>query len=316
MDAMRRSSLFLLVLSAPLLAEDLPDRLRALFTYDASLPRQTRLERILEDHGAKLSELTYASPMGGSVNGYLVEPIAPGRNRAGVVFGHWGPGNRSEFVPEAMVYARAGAVCVLVNYPWTRAADSRRSLKFEDGAKDLEIARQAVIDLRRAIDLLRAREDVDPDRIAYIGHSYGAQWGAILSAIDKRLKTCVLVGGVASAADLWERNNEPEMVELRKQWPADKRSAYMVSYTQLDAIRYVPFAAPVTLYFQFARFERYFDEQSMNAYFAAASQPKLVSWYPTGHDLNDPLAWADRARWLERSIGLRDVLRHLQERLR
>jgi hypothetical protein len=106
------------------------------------------------------------------------------------------------------------------------------------------------------------------------------------------------------------------MVELRKQWPADKRSAYMVSYTQLDAIRYVPFAAPVTLYFQFARFERYFDEQSMNAYFAAASQPKQVSWYPTGHDLNDPMAWADRARWLERSIGLRDVLRHLQERLK
>ena len=310
-------NLALLFLIAPLAADDTPfERLRGLFTYDASLPRNSRAERILEEDDAKLSELTYSSTMGGTVNGYLVEPVTSGKNRAGIVFGHWGPGNRTEFIPEAMAYARAGAVCVLVNYPWTRPAESRRRFHFDDGKADLDVARQAVIDLRRAIDLLRAREDVDPDRIAYIGHSYGAQWGAILSAVDKRLKTCILVGGVASSADLWERNQEPESVELRKQWPADKRAAYLAVYSQLDAVRYVPHAAPVSLYFQFARFERYFDEQSMRAYFAAASQPKQESWYPTGHDLNDPRAWADRARWLERTIGLKTALLRLYDRLR
>lgn len=50
----------------------------------------------------------------------------------------------------------------------------------------------AVVDLRRGIDLLLARPDVDPRRLAYVGHSYGAQWGAILSAVDKRIKTAVL----------------------------------------------------------------------------------------------------------------------------
>ena len=45
----------------------------------------------------------------------------------------------------------------------------------------------------------------------------------------------------------------------------------------------------------------------MNAYFAAASEPKRISWYPTGHDLNDPAAWAERAHWLEKHIGLRTV---------
>jgi cephalosporin-C deacetylase-like acetyl esterase len=46
---------------------------------------------------------------------------------------------------------------------------------------DMEI--QAVVDLRRGIDLLLARSDVDPKRLAYVGHSYGAQWGSILSAL-------------------------------------------------------------------------------------------------------------------------------------
>jgi hypothetical protein len=45
-----------------------------------------------------------------------VEPDAPARRRPGIVFGHWGPGNRSEFVPEAIVYAKAGAVSLLINY--------------------------------------------------------------------------------------------------------------------------------------------------------------------------------------------------------
>ena len=99
------------------------------------------------------------------------------------------------------------------------------------------------------------------------------------------MNTCVLMGGVGAQAGMWERSKDPEIVELRKGYPAEKRTAYLSVYTQLDGIRYVPTAAPVALYFQFARFERYFDDQSMNAYFAAASEP--VSAMTTGHD-GDP----------------------------
>jgi hypothetical protein len=36
---------------------------------------------------------------------------------------------------------------------------------------------QMVVDLRRAVDVLVARKDVDPKRIGYVGHSLGATWG-------------------------------------------------------------------------------------------------------------------------------------------
>jgi len=75
-------------------------------------------------------ELTYASPMGCRVDAFLVEPITPARQRPGIVFGSWGLGNRSEFLPEAIIYARAGAVSVLINYPWTRPAELRRVFRF------------------------------------------------------------------------------------------------------------------------------------------------------------------------------------------
>jgi hypothetical protein len=45
-----------------------------------------------------------------------------------------------------------------------------------------------------------------------------------------------------------------------------------------------PYAAPTPLLFQFARYERYFNEAAMLKYAQAASQPKVVKWYDTGHD--------------------------------
>ena len=66
-------------------------------------------------------------------------------------------------------------------------------------------------------------------------------------------------------------------------------------------------AAPVPLFFQFAEFERYFDEASMKRYFEAASEPKEMKWYPTGHELYDVRALIDRASWLSGKIGMNPV---------
>ncbi len=47
-------------------------------------------------------------------------------------------------------------------------------------------------DLARSIDYLETREDVDSDRIAYYGLSWGAAMGAILPAIEPRIRTNIL----------------------------------------------------------------------------------------------------------------------------
>lgn len=84
---------------------------------------------------------------------------------------------------------------------------------------DRDIFIQTVVDLRRGIDLLLARPDVDPKRLACVGHSYGAQWGSILSAVDKRMKTSVLMAGVAECSDIMLRSNDPDIVDFRNSQP-------------------------------------------------------------------------------------------------
>jgi len=274
------------------------------FDYDSKRPLDYSDTVNQTKNGVTIHDLQYASPKSGRVTAYLVVPEGKGPF-VPIVFGHWGPGNRTEFLPEALFYAKAGAISLLVDYPWVRPAPWRRGVpNFDKPELDHEIYIQAVVDIRRGIDLLLARKDVDPKRLAYVGHSYGAQWGAILSAVDERIKTAVLIGGVAEEADILLRNQDPDLVELRKHAPPGQIERYVEVNALLDAIRYVGHArAP--LLFQFANYERYFDRASMEKYFQAASEPKQVSWYDTGHELNDLQALADRYRWLSEHVGLK-----------
>ncbi len=54
---------------------------------------------------------------------------------------------------------------------------------------------QIVQDFRRCIDYLETRTDIDRNRIAYYGMSWGGRLGAIIPAVEDRIKASVLVGG-------------------------------------------------------------------------------------------------------------------------
>ena len=269
---------------------------------------------LYERDGAKVYDVTYhvgrhATPLWAGV-----VPAVKGPH-AGLVFGHWGPGDRTEFLPEAKLYATAGAVSLLIDYPWVRPAPWRKKLKFLDAPEtDHAAFVQAVVDLRRGFDLLAARPDVDAKRLAYVGHSYGAQWGAILSAVDTRLKGAALVGGVPDAESIYRDHDDADLAELRANTPKEKFDAFFKAYGRTAAVRYVPHVA-APLLFQFANHEQLFDRKAMERYAAAATGAKTVKWYDAGHDLNDPQALIDRAAWLKERVGLRSVNEILRKKL-
>jgi dienelactone hydrolase len=48
-------------------------------------------------------------------------------------------------------------------------------------------------DLSRSIDYLETRNDVDADKIAYFGYSWGSTLGGVMVAVEKRIKASVLL---------------------------------------------------------------------------------------------------------------------------
>ena len=282
------------------------NELRQMFDYDQKAPLDVREVGVINRSGVRIHDITYASPKSGRVTAYLVVPTGRGRF-GGVVFGHWALGTRTEFLPEAILYARVGVVSLLVDDLGVRPAPWRRKAEGDEPEAVRDNFIQSVVDLRRGIDVLRARFDVDPNRIAYVGHSSGAHWGAIMSAVDRRLKTVVLMTGVPDESTIMMESDDPDYVDARQATPKEVFEKYLRVITSLDAINYVPYASPTPLLFQFARFEQYFNEAAMQRYARAASEPKLVLWYDTGHGLNDLRPLIDRANWLRTHIGMRPI---------
>src|SRR5205814_10091651 len=95
--------------------------IRQLLTYDQKAPLDIQETATFDRQGIKVQDITFASPKGGRVTAYLIVPATKGPH-AGIVYGHWGNGNRTEFLPEAIAFAKAGVVSVLIDYPWERTA--------------------------------------------------------------------------------------------------------------------------------------------------------------------------------------------------
>ncbi len=65
-----------------------------------------------------------------------------------------------------------------------------------DGARRYtDYVTQLVRDVSRSIDFLESRDDIDVDRVAYYGMSWGANMGALVTAIEERFKASVLLSG-------------------------------------------------------------------------------------------------------------------------
>lgn len=93
---------------------------------------------------------------------------------------------------------RSGRALVYPVYKGTYKRDSGLLTDVQDTSnqyRDFVIAWSK--DLGRTIDYIETRSDLDADRLAYLGFSWGGAMGPIMTAIEKRFKTAVFfVGGL------------------------------------------------------------------------------------------------------------------------
>ena len=178
-------------------ADDLPV---GLFEYDRSAPLDVQEVSVRTEGPAEIHDITYASPKGGRVPAYLVVPAGAKGPFAGLILMHGMPGSRDTTLKFATRLARTGAVSLLISSPFARrGAAPQEMITFTEKDRDEQI--QLMVDLRRGVDLLTSRADVDPKRVAYVGGSYGGAMGALFAGIEPRVKTFVLAvadGGLVS----------------------------------------------------------------------------------------------------------------------
>lgn len=275
------------------------------FDYDQKAPLGIKRVGVQRRANATVYDITYDSPKGGVVPAYLVVPRGRGPFAA-VIWGHWcwqnsSLRNRRQFLDEAIALAQSGVISLLTDHPISRPGyvagndplDERSATNFL----------QQVIDMRRGVDLLRARRDVDRKRIAYVGHSCNATVGALLSGVDRRFKAFVLMAGTLSDE---MSQDTPEFREFRKRVGPEKVDAYLKKYDYLDQGKFVSHAAPAVVLLQFATQEAFLTPERARQQAAVVSEPKQFKLYEAPHALN-AAARRDRIQFLTEQLKLKPI---------
>lgn len=286
---MKRSLIFITILLM-LIPACAPQRPKSLFDYDASVPFDVIINSQVDRDGVTVTDLSYESydpkfspSMLGRTVAYLVTPQGEGPF-AGVIFMHW-LGNvdnsRGQYLDEAVELAKHGVICLLPQgyYPWM-------AFPTLDTSDRLLIIGQ-VIEMRRAIDFLLIQPGIEPDRLGYVGHDYGALYGGVLSGADHRMKTYVLIAGAPSFADVGPYWNYTSVVP------------------DLDPIQYVSQADRASIFFQFAQRDQFISQEMANRLYQAASEPKEIKWYDANHQMVNESAHQDRVAWLMEKLNLK-----------
>ncbi len=135
---------------------------------------------------------------------------------------------------------------------------------------------QSVVDLRRGIDYLLSRPDIDPERIAIFGGSLGGWIGSILAGVDKRIKAAVL--------------SVPATESITEQTPAGR---------VINSSNFFPRISPVHLLMVIAKKDSEVRNARARALFELVSGEKKLVEYDEGHFLppekyhREILAWLD-----------------------
>ncbi|MBI5028927.1 MAG: hypothetical protein HZB51_00265 [Chloroflexi bacterium] len=263
------------------------------FDYDRTRLDVRPLGTRTQDRIAKrLNVIT--TPLGERRVAEIIRPEGDGPFAA-ILYVHWyepesSDSNRTQFQNEATRMAQRGAICLLVETLWS---DRDFFLK-RTQADDYENSRRQVIELRQAMEVLLAEPGIDPHRFAYVGHDFGAMYGALTGSIDPRPTHYVLMAGTPRFPDWYLY--APKLI-------GDARQAFIETMTPLDPITHIAKLSPAPILFQFATDDPHVPKERAQAFFDVAGEPKEIRWYSAGHGLNEQVT-QERIEWISQQLHL------------
>jgi predicted esterase len=257
-----------------------------LLAYDEFAPLGLVERKAKSQGGAEVVDVVFDAG-DRKVSAFLVRPR--GKPAAAVLWAHWfgeeANTNRTEFLPDAVALAKDGVVSLMPQglFPWQEQVS-------EDASIDRQLAIDQIVQLRRGLDLLQKEAGDVP--IGFVGHDYGAMYGAGLVA-DKRPQAYVLMAPDATFSNWFIKYfvrgaSKPELDE---------------AFAPLDPVNNVGDAAPAAILFQFAKSDRYVPYYVADKLTEAAGDQAESKSYESGHELNDA-AQKDRLAWLREQLGL------------
>jgi dipeptidyl aminopeptidase/acylaminoacyl peptidase len=269
---------------------------RSTFAYDTSASLDVIATPESRAGSATISRIRFRSGRGGDATGLLVVPNGSGPFPA-VVLQHGAPGSARDMVRDAGMIAERGAILIAIDAHWNNRPGEVLTFTPQDSAEQVRL----IVDIRRAVDYLISRPDVDRSRIAYWGVSYGGAMGALVAGVEPRFKTLILT--VADGGLISHFTGPEDVGGMFDRLTCANKGAWIGAMLPVEPIRFIGLArAPLLM--QSGRTDALVPPADAERLQRFAPANKRILWYNAGHGLS-PEAHADRLNWLREHIGIR-----------
>jgi uncharacterized protein len=241
----------------------------------SSPPRMPVCCQTPADFGLRYEDVAFPTPDGLTLRGWYI----PGQNGATILFAHGGGGNR-------LGVGQLEQAAALAKHGFSELLYDLRAHGDSDGTQ----VSFTGVDVLAALNYLRSRPDVDPDRIGAIGLSLGAIDIVHAAAQDRGLKAIVLDGlGQSGSADLPPPTTAPElMLALQRAVTfAALRARGVVAVPVIESLSRLP---PLPKLF-ISGAGQTLEREAVRRYFAASGEPKSLWELPEG---THAYTWAAR----------------------
>jgi dienelactone hydrolase len=204
---------------------------------DRAAPFESRVTFASETADFRLYQVSYPSPMttafpaNNMVYGaYYLPRSKSDRKLPAVIVLHilGGPDGPSVTLAESLARHGLAALHLVMPFYGPRADGTHRLLSF-DVDLTVQSVRQAVMDIRRGVDWLATRPEVDPERIGVTGISLGGNLACLAFSVEPRFRAGVLMlaGGdlarILTASELTaSRRQQMEALGLNYQTLSEK----------------------------------------------------------------------------------------------
>jgi len=278
----------------------------ALYDYDAGLPLESAIgpAPVVPSEPAKLKALrrrfrvAYTSVHDQRVSGILTIPTR-GKKPYGAVLLLAGSGGHKDtdyvrLAADMLNTSGLATFSIDAQYHGERKRKGRSGdIHFVQSPTNRDAWIQTVQDLRRAVDYLCSRPDIDGKRIGFLGFSQGGMLGGTFIGVEPRVRAACLAvpgGGFLEWA-----------ATLGVVSPSDRRRLE-VAASLTDPIHFVGRFAPRPLLILAARKDELIPTAATVALDAAAREPKNLIWYNTGHVLPPNALVVDARRFFDEHL--------------
>ena len=234
----------------------------------------------------RVDDISFTGPGDTRLNAYVLMPSGSEGRHPAVIYAHGAGGDRQELLDEARQMAEKGAVTLTLDMVYSPSRAKPLPEGMAGARENSRLEQEAVKEVRRAVDYLQSRDDVDDEQIGYVGWSQGARMGALISGVEHRIKAYDLIAGGAAPVS-----------EYVKAAPVDLQDELETILEKTDPIHFVGLAKPSELLFQDGRQDEVVPEAALKELADAGSEPKDVRWYQSGHVPSSKM-WSDSRAWL------------------